>query len=368
VIGTGSTGIQIAQECAKKAASLTVFQRTPNLCLPMQQSSLTKEEQEERKKDYEQFFKHRLTTFAGFPFDFVDKNTADDSPEDREKLFEKLWQNGGFEFWLATYKDMLFDATANRHAYDFWAKKVRARINDPVKRDILAPLEPLHAFGTKRPSLEQDFYEQFNKPNINVVDVKANPIVEVKPKGIVTADGTFHEVDLIALATGFDSVTGGMKNMGLMDVNGVPLAEKWRTGTWSFLGMTCAGYPNMFFLYGAQVNLPSSPSPIISLPKLRNLSSQGPTAFSNGPTCVEVQGSWIVNCLTKMQRENIRTVEATPEAEEDWRKNVQQLSQKSLFHGTNSWVCFVLFSFFVCYVSCWSFGPCCCFAYGEKHG
>ena len=319
VVGTGSTGIQIAQECAKKAKALTVFQRTPNLCLPMQQSTMTHEEQEERKKDYEQFFRHRLTTFAGFPFDFADKNTADDTPEEREKFFETLWEHGGFEFWLATYKDMLFDTTANRHAYDFWAKKVRARITDPRKRDILAPLEPPHAFGTKRPSLEQDFYEQFNKENINVVDVKANPIVEVKPTGILTADGTFHEVDLIALATGFDSVTGGMKNMGLRAVDGVPLAEKWRLGTWSYLGMTCAGYPNMFFLYGAQ----------------------GPTAFSNGPTCVEVQGDWIVDAITKMRDEGIRTVEATHEAEEEWRGKVTELSNKTLFPGTNSWVSFV---------------------------
>lgn len=334
VIGTGSTGIQIAQECAKKAATLTVFQRTPNLCLPMQQSTLTKDEQAERKKDYEQFFRHRLTTFAGFSFDFVDKNTADDTPEEREKFFEKLWQNGGFEFWLATYKDMLFDTTANRHAYDFWAKKVRARINDPVKRDILAPLEPPHAFGTKRPSLEQDFYEQFNNPHINVVDVKANPIVEVKPKGILTADGTFHEVDLIALATGFDSVTGGMKNMGLLDVNGVPLAEKWRTGTWSYLGMACAGYPNMFFLYGAQVIFPMPQHYAQANPP------QGPTAFSNGPTCVEVQGGWIIDAIAKMRKEGIRTVEATTEAEEEWRKNVTELSDKTLFPGTNSWVRF----------------------------
>lgn len=315
VIGTGSTGIQIAQECAKKAKELTVFQRTPNLCLPMQQASLTAKEQDDRKEDYEQFFRDRKTTFAGFPFDFVQKNTADDSPEDREKFFEQLWQEGGFKLWLATYKDMLFDKEANRHHYDFWAKKTRARINDSAIADILAPLEPPHAFGTKRPSLEQDFYEQFNKPNVHVVDVKKNPVVEVRPRGIVTADGTLHEVDLIALATGFDSVTGGMKNMGLKDINNKPLAEKWSTGTWSYLGTTCNGFPNMFFLYGAQ----------------------GPTAFSNGPTCVEVQGDWIVDSIRKMKEENIKTIEATKEAEEEWRQKVTELSDKTLFPGTDSW-------------------------------
>ena len=315
VIGTGSTGIQISQDCAKRAKELTVFQRTPNLCLPMQQASLTAKEQEDRKNNYEQFFVDRRKTFAGFPFDFVEKDTADDTPEEREKLFEQLWADGGFKFWLGTYRDMLFDKQANRHAYDFWAKKVRARIDDPQARDILAPLEPPHAFGTKRPSLEQDFYEQFNKANVHVVDIKANPVVEVKTNGLVTADGKLHEVDMIALATGFDSVTGGMKNMGLKDVDGVDLSEKWKMGTWSYLGTTCNGYPNMFFLYGAQ----------------------GPTAFSNGPTCVEVQGDWIFGAIKKMKDENVKSIEATRESEEEWRRKVTELSDKTLFPGTNSW-------------------------------
>ena len=274
VVGTGSTGVQIAQEWAKDAAELTVFQRTPNLALPMRQKKVTKEEQEANKRHYADLFKIRMTTFAGFQYDFVKTLTLADSPEDREAFFEKLWQNGGFEFWLATYDDMLFDMKANREAYNFWAKKTRARIHDPVKRDILAPEEPPHAFGTKRPSLEQDYYDQFNNPNMHVVDIKQNPIVEVKPNGIVTSDGKLHEVDAIALATGFDSVTGGMKNMGLKGTDGVDLADKWKAGTWSYLGMTCNGYPNMFFLYGKSTNLSipihiqSSPSPPLLPPPL----------------------------------------------------------------------------------------------------
>lgn len=243
VVGTGSTGVQIAQETARQgAASVTVFQRTPNLCLPMRQGRLSREEQMERKKEYPEVYRHRMTTFAGFQYDFVERNTFDDSPEEREKFYEGLWERGGFEFWLATYKDMLFDLDANRQAYDFWAKKTRARISDPEKREILAPLEPPHPWGTKRPSLEQDYYEQLDKPENSVVDVKKNPIVEVKENGIVTKDGKLREFDVIALATGFDSVTGGMKNMGLKDVDGVELSEKWKSGTWSYLGMTCNGY------------------------------------------------------------------------------------------------------------------------------
>ena len=315
IIGTGSTGIQFAQEAAKTAKDVTLFQRTPNLCLPMRQSSLTSEEQDERKGDYKEFFRHRKTTFTGFPYEYIPRNTAEDTPEERERVFEDLWAEGGFKFWLGTYKDVIFNKEANRHHYDFWAKKVRARIDDPKTADIFAPLEPLHAFGTKRPSLEQDFYEQFNKPNAHVVSVRNNPIVEVVPQGLKTTDGTVHEIDLLAICTGFDSLTGGMKSMGLKDVNGIDLADKWALGTWTYLGMSCNGYPNMFFLYGAQ----------------------GPTAFVNGPTCVEAQGEWIIDIILKAKRENIGRLEATREAEVEWRDKVAELSDRTLLPGTDSW-------------------------------
>ena len=334
VVGTGSTGVQIAQECAPEAAELTVFQRTPNLCLPMRQKQLTEEEQNSQKDGYPDLYKRRLTTFSGFPYTFSDTNTFDDSPEQREEFFESRWQAGGFPFWLAAYADMLYDEKANREAYDFWAKKTRARIQDPEKRDILAPLEPPHAFGTKRPSLEQDYYEKFNSPNMHVVDIKKNPIVEVKPNGILTEDGKLHEVGVIALATGFDSVTGGMKNMGLMDIDGVDLADKWKTGTWSYLGMTCNGYPNMFFLYGAQGTI----SFVVSLAPTDNLTGFiGPTAYANGPTCVEIQADWIIDAIRKVREEKIKFINPTKEAEEAWRQLVTDLSNKSLIPGTSSW-------------------------------
>lgn len=243
IVGTGSTGVQLAQETAKTAGSVTVFQRTPNLALPMQQKPVSSEKQQKQKAGYPDAFKHRMTTFAGFFYDFAQRNTFDDTPAEREAFYEELYKKGGFEFWLASYKDLLFDKDANRQAYDFWAKKTRARITDSRKRDILAPLEPPHAFGTKRPSLEQNYYEMLDKPENDVIDIKKTPIIEMTETGIKTEDGEHREFDVIALATGFDSVTGGMKNMGLQDVNGIPLSEKWKQGTWSYLGMSCAGFP-----------------------------------------------------------------------------------------------------------------------------
>ncbi|KMU86269.1 cyclopentanone 1,2-monooxygenase [Coccidioides immitis H538.4] len=100
IIGTGATGVQIAQECAKDAASLLVFQRTPNLALPMRQGKLTPEEQESRKPTYPEFYRNRLQTFGGMRYTFLEKHTADATPKEREAFFEQLWTNGGFQFWL----------------------------------------------------------------------------------------------------------------------------------------------------------------------------------------------------------------------------------------------------------------------------
>lgn len=111
----------------------------------------------------------------------------------------------------------------------------------------MAPTKAPHPWGTKRPSLEQNFYEAIDRPENDVVDIKNNPVKKVTEKGIVTSDGQEREFDIIALATGFDSVTGGMKNMGLLDINGVDLRERWADGTYSHVGMACADFPNMFF-------------------------------------------------------------------------------------------------------------------------
>jgi cation diffusion facilitator CzcD-associated flavoprotein CzcO len=197
--------VQIAQAWGPEAGELKVFQRTPNLTLPLLKQSLTAEEQEKVKKYYPELFRYRETSFAGFTYDWAEKNTSDDTAEDREAFYEEMWNAGGFRFWLALYKDNLFDAEANKKSYDFWAKKIRARIENPKKRDVLAPLAMPHFFGIKRPCLEYNYYEQFNRPNIDVVDIKNNAIKEFDETGIILEDGTHHELDVIAIATGFVS-------------------------------------------------------------------------------------------------------------------------------------------------------------------
>uniref|UniRef100_A0A7E4UYQ8 Flavin-containing monooxygenase n=1 Tax=Panagrellus redivivus TaxID=6233 RepID=A0A7E4UYQ8_PANRE len=315
VIGTGSTGVQITQEWAKSAKELTVFQRTPNLCIHMAQRNVPMKEQNNKKVIYDELFKKRETGFGGFTFTFVEKKGDEFTEEEANAFMETLWTNGDFSFWVGTFADIYENMKTNKMAYDFWRKKVWERVKDPKTAELLAPEVPPHPWGCKRPSLEQDYYEQFNKPNVHLVSVKNNPIVRVEPKGVVTADGKLHEVDVIAVATGFDAVTGSMINMNLHDAQGHHLKDLWKDGARTYLGLSIHGFPNMFYTYGPQA----------------------PTAFSNGPTLIEIQSNWIVEVIQQMEKNNVKYIEAKEEAQNEWADHVRELADKTLFPLADSW-------------------------------
>lgn len=316
VVGTGASGVQIAQEWGPNVEKLSLFQRTPNLTLPMGKKPMSAEEQDALKAYFPEMMGLRESTFSGFTYDFDESNTFDKTPEQREEFFESLWARKGFSLWLGGYKDYLFDMDANREAYNFWQKKQSARISDPKKRDMLCPKEPPHAFGIKRPCLEQNYYEVLDADNAEVVDISDNgtPIVEFTETGIKTADGRHHEFDVIALATGFDISTGGMTNMGLKNINGTYLADEWKASANTYLGTTISGYPNMFHLYGPH----------------------GPTLLSNGPSSVEVQGRWIRDAINLIQMHKLKYINATPEATKKWKQRINDLSNATLMPTTKS--------------------------------
>lgn len=245
VVGTGSTGIQIAHELSSVAGELAVFQRTPNTSLPMGQVDFAGGEQIFAREKYPEFFRGRTSSYGGFDFNFTNRDTFDDSPEARQGLYERLWKEGDFKFWLANYRDMLFVKSANDEAYRFWRDKTRARIHDPRARDLLAPMEPPYAFGLKRISLENGYFEIFNKKQVHLVDVNATPIEEVTEKGIKTSEKEW-EFDFIISATGYDAVTGGLARIDICGTSEESLRDHWRTGTYTYLGMACSGFPNMF--------------------------------------------------------------------------------------------------------------------------
>ncbi|MDT7817532.1 MAG: hypothetical protein QOJ42_7448, partial [Acidobacteriaceae bacterium] len=166
IIGTGASGIQVAQEAAKVAAHLTVFQRTPNMALPMRQKKLDDDTIRQMKVGYAVAFEKRKTSFGGFDYQFLEKAASEVSEAERQEIFEHAWEVGGFVPWVGSFNDLFVNEESNRAAYDFWRDKTRARIKNPAVAEILAPTEPLHPYGTKRPSLEQNFYEIFDQANV----------------------------------------------------------------------------------------------------------------------------------------------------------------------------------------------------------
>ncbi len=315
VIGTGASGVQVIQEASKVASELTVFQRTPVFALPMQQKQFTNADHSALKQTYREDFRKRKEEFANF-IDTVPvaESALTVTEDERNEVYEKAWQYGGFRFWGGTFRDVLTSAGANRTAYNFWRDKTRARIHDPVRAEILAPMEPPYPFGTKRPSLEQDYFEVFNQHNVELVDLRSDPITAITKDGVATAHQKI-ELDLLVLATGFDAVTGGLTQIDIRGTNGQSLKQKWADGVATQFGYATAGFPNLLILYG-----PLSP-----------------VALCNGPTCAELQGDWIVNCLTYLRKQGFTRIEATAQAELAWTEHARQAAAMTLFPQADSW-------------------------------
>ena len=137
----------------------------------------------------------------------------DVSKEDRLKFYEELYNAGGLQLWLGTYMNVLFQEEYNEEVYQFWRSKTLPRIKDEKNKEILAPEIKQDPFGTKRISLEVDFFECFNQDNVELVDLRKNGIADIVREGIKTLDGKLHELDVIIFATGFDSITGGVRGI-----------------------------------------------------------------------------------------------------------------------------------------------------------
>lgn len=316
IIGTGASGVQLIQETAKVAKHLTVFQRTPNTALPMRNDKYDKRMNDEWKKTFADTKETILKTFAGFDYEFLPENAANATPEKREAFYKTLLMSGGLHFWLGTYQDVLFDETANAEVYEYWRQSVLPRIKDPKDQEILAPKVAPHPFGTKRISLENKYFEVFNQDNVDLISLANNPPLAVTETGITTEDGKHREIDILITATGFDSVTGGIT---AIDIRGTDptksIKDRWSKGTYTMLGMTTSGFPNMFFMYGPQA----------------------PTAFATGPSSAECQGQWITTALSRMREKGLTKIDATKEAEQEWRDHTLDAGDKGLFKKANSW-------------------------------
>jgi cation diffusion facilitator CzcD-associated flavoprotein CzcO len=224
VIGTGSSGVQIIPVIAERAAALTVYQRSANWCTPLNNAPITPEEQARLRADFEEIRDTLNTSPSGFLHLANGRATFDDSEEERAAFFEEMWRSPGFSKLTSNYNDLLMDQVANTAWCDFLAGKIRAIVTDPGTAEQLIPKD--HRFGEKRPPFVTAYFEAYNEPHVDLVDLRATPMERVTATGIETADG-LREFDIIVWATGFDFGTGALNRMGIKGRDGLALVDHW---------------------------------------------------------------------------------------------------------------------------------------------
>ncbi len=312
VIGTGASAVQAIPVIAQQAKQLTVFQRTPNYCVPARNGKVDPDVVKARKADYGRIKADIRASYFGFELNFIAQSALEAAPDERERVFNQMWDQGGFPFWLANYQDMFFSPEANDVCAEFLRKKIREAVKDPAVAEKLTPRS--YPYGTKRQPLDTNYFETFNKPNVLLVDVNETPIEAITPAGLRTSDKTY-EFDIIVFGTGFDAMTGPLKKIDIRGRDGRSLAACWADGPQSYLGLMIAGFPNLFTITG-----PGSPS-----------------VLSNMPVSIEQHVEWIADCIAYLQRSGVAAIEATSAAQVAWTAHVAEVANASLMPAANSW-------------------------------
>ena len=312
VIGTGSSGVQAIPLIAAQAEKLTVFQRTAAYAVPAHNGPLEAVFEARIKADYAGFRARNSRMAAGIGSDLPPnpKSALAVGPEEREAAFEARWRVGGFSF-LGAFRDILLDERANALAAEFVRAKIRKIVHDPATAQLLSPS---HTIGCKRLCVDSGYYETFNRPNVQLVDVSGQPIEAITPGG-VRANGRDYSFDTLVLATGFDAMTGTLMRLNLIGRNGRTIQEKWRAGPLNYLGLMIAGFPNLFNIAG-----PGSTS-----------------AFTNVIVSIEHHVDWIADCIAYLDAHGHRSIEATEAAESAWVQHVHAVAEATVYLTCNSW-------------------------------
>ena len=310
VIGTGSSAIQSIPVIAEQARQLFVFQRTAHWTVPAHNHPLDPEHRREVKARYTEIRDRAKNSFAAIDVQMNEAPAAEADAEERRRRFGEHWGIGGFAY-LTSFDDLLYDADSNRAAADFVAAKIHEAVEDP---DLAKLLTPKNIIGGKRLCLDTDYYKTFNRPNVTLVDIAGTPIEQILPAGI-RARGTDYELDALVPATGFDAMTGALMKVDIRGRDDASLREKWADGTPNYLGLTVAGFPNLF-----AVNAPGSPS-----------------VFTNMMPAIEHHVNWITDCLEYLRDRGIDVIEATSEAEANWLQHCAEVATGHLRSSAYSW-------------------------------
>ena len=312
LIGTGSTGIQAAPVIAETAAHLLVFQRTANYSVPARNAPLTPEFKRHVKQHAAEIRRVMHASVNGHPWLIDERSALATPPQERQARYEAAWETGGLRF-RAVFRDLLSDQAANDTAAEFIRNKIREIVKDPATAAKLSDFD--HPYASKRPPIDSDYFETFNRSNVQLVDVRADPIEQITPSGIRTRDAEYP-LDIIVFATGFDGMTGSLLRMDLRGRDGRSLKEVWAAGPRSYLGLQVAGFPNLFTVTG-----PGSPS-----------------VLCNMPVPIEQHVEWITDCIAHLREHGLTRIEPTNEAVDAWVAQVNAAADATLLpQAKHSW-------------------------------
>ncbi len=312
VIGTGSSAIQSIPIIAEQAEHLTVFQRTANYAVPAHNGPLDPDTVADIKANYADFRAQNSLQNGAFGSRMArnDASALAASAEERQDAYEARWSDGGFGFMRA-FGDLSINAESNATAAAFVRRKIAETVNDPATAELLTPKQTI---GCKRLCVDTGYFETFNRPNVDLVDVSRAPIERLTPGGLVTG-GNEYEFDAIVFATGFDAMTGSILRIDIRGRDGRSIGDAWAEGPVTYLGLSVVGFPNMFTISG-----PGSPS-----------------VLTNMIVSIEQHVGWIGDCVEHLRSEGHQTIEATDDAADQWVDHVNGVAEKTLFTGCNSW-------------------------------
>jgi cation diffusion facilitator CzcD-associated flavoprotein CzcO len=276
VVGTGASAIQVVPSIAPLAGKLYVFQRSAAYVLP------------KRDRKYSRL---ELSLFKFFP---------------GALKLSRLWmylQHEARAFAFVTWRAAL---KLKRGAF---FRHLERGIGDPELRKRLIPD---YNFGCKRILLSNEFFPAMARANVELV---THGIGEIRPRSIVDLTGAERDVDCIIFATGF-SATDFLVPMKITGIGGQDLHQSWTTGAEAYLGMSVSGFPNLFMLYGPNTNL----------------------AHNSIVYMLESQISYVMACLERLRRGDIRALDVKKTIEEGFNARIQRRLQKSVWaKGCTSW-------------------------------
>lgn len=206
VIGTGSSGIQVATEIAKEAEHLYVLQRTPSYSVPSFNRPLRADEIADTKSRYPSIRAQARTTPDGLIAPQTGRNALDVPADERARILEEVYATGRPFTYFGIFNDVLVDG---------------------------------------------GYYEIFNQPNVSLVSLRETPIRGIVPEGVET-DEALIELDAIVYATGYDAFTGTPTAIDIVGADGKSLKDAWEHGAHAYLGLMVAGFPNLFLVTGPQ--------------------------------------------------------------------------------------------------------------------